>query len=62
MQEILLIDPESLYAEVLRRDGEQWTTNLLRGRKAVLQLTSVGLSVPLAELYDGIDVEPDPEP
>jgi Uma2 family endonuclease len=60
VQEILLIDPESLYAEILRRDGEQWITNLLRGRHAVLQLTSVGLSVVMAELYDGIDIEPDP--
>lgn len=62
VQEILLIDPESLYAEVLRRDGEQWMTNLLRGRNAVLQLTSVGLSIAMAELYDGIDIQLDPEP
>jgi Uma2 family endonuclease len=31
VEEILLIDSESLYAETLRRDGERWITDLVRG-------------------------------
>jgi Uma2 family endonuclease len=52
--EILLIDAESSLAEVLRREGAQWVTELVRGRDSVLRLASVDLAVPMAELYDGI--------
>jgi Uma2 family endonuclease len=57
VQEILLIDSETSVAEVLRRQGEQWITLLVRGREAVLRLASVDLSVPMAELYEGIEIE-----
>jgi Uma2 family endonuclease len=57
VEEILLIDSESIYAEVLRRDGDRWITTLVRSRDAVLRLASVDSSVPMAELYDGIEIE-----
>jgi Uma2 family endonuclease len=57
VEEILLSDSDSPYAEALRRDGERSITILVRGRDQVLSLTSVNLSVPMSELYDGIDVE-----
>jgi Uma2 family endonuclease len=57
VEEILLIDSESRLAEVLRRQGPHWVTELVRGRADVLRLASVGLAVPMAELYDGIDVD-----
>ncbi len=62
VEEILLIDSESVYAEVLRRDGDRWLTTLVRGPDAVLRLASVDLAVTMAELYDGIDIDPDAEP
>jgi len=62
VEEILLIDSESIYAEVLRREGERWITALVRGGDAVLRLASVDLSVPMAELYDGIETGTAPEP
>jgi Uma2 family endonuclease len=60
VQEILLIASDALYAELHRRAGAQWITEILRGDQAVLSLTSVGIEIPLAELYDGIAL-PDPE-
>jgi Uma2 family endonuclease len=54
VEEILLIDSESCLAEVLRREGLNWVTELVRGRDEVLRLASVDLAVPMAELYDGI--------
>lgn len=52
IEEILLIDPHRLYAEVHRRfDTDRWLVDLLRQESDVLRLTSVGLAVPLAELY-----------
>jgi Uma2 family endonuclease len=57
VREILLIDSENRFAEVLRREGPCWVTELVRGRDDVLRLASVDLTVPMADLYDGIGVE-----
>ena len=59
VEEILLLDSESAYAEVLRREGGRWTTTLVRGTDAVLHLGSTGLSVSMSELYEGIETIPD---
>ena len=56
VQEILLIDSQSVYAEILRREGNRWMTELVRGRDAVLGLSSVSLQIVMADLYEGIDV------
>jgi Uma2 family endonuclease len=55
VREVLLIDSDGIYAELHRRSGRQWITEILRGG-AVLVLTSVPVEIPLAELYDGIDL------
>jgi Uma2 family endonuclease len=54
VQEILLIDSDSYYAEVHRRDANHWIIELVRGSGAILSLSSVGLSLSMAELYGGI--------
>jgi Uma2 family endonuclease len=53
VQEILLIDSDGIYAEVHKRAGMQWIREILRGGQAVLTLASVGIDIPLAELYEG---------
>jgi Uma2 family endonuclease len=55
--EILLIDSESIYAEILRREGDHWITELVRGRDATLHLASVDLWIAMAELYEGLDID-----
>jgi Uma2 family endonuclease len=54
VQEILLIDTETVFAEVLRRDGEHWITEIVQGPAATLSLASIPLAIPMAELYEGI--------
>lgn len=54
VQEILFIASDGIYAELHRRSGEQWITDILRGGEAVLNLASVPFEVRLGELYDGI--------
>jgi Uma2 family endonuclease len=54
VQEILLLDSETAFAEILRRDGERWITEIVQGTEASLSLASVPLTVAMAELYDGI--------
>jgi Uma2 family endonuclease len=60
VQEILFIDSDGIYAELHRRSGAQWVTEILRGAEAVLALSSVGIEIPLGDLYDGIAL-PDAE-
>ena len=54
VQEILFIASDGLYAELHRKSGEQWITEILRGADVRLVLTSVGIEISLAELYEGI--------
>jgi Uma2 family endonuclease len=54
VQEILLIDSTSMFAEVLRRDGEQWISEIVQGATPTLILRSIPLSIAMHELYDGI--------
>jgi Uma2 family endonuclease len=59
VEEILLIDAASVFAEVLRREGDRWITEIVRGPQASLSLASIGLVVSMSDLYEGID-PPDP--
>lgn len=54
VQEILLLDSETAFAEVLRRDSERWITEIVQGTAAILSLTSVPLMIAMSELYDGL--------
>jgi Uma2 family endonuclease len=59
VEEILLIDSASIFAEVLRREGGRWITEIIRGRQATLSLASIGMTATMSDLYEGIDL-PDP--
>jgi Uma2 family endonuclease len=54
VQEIVLLDSDGIYAELHRRSGAQWITEILRGHEAVLALASVGADIRLGDLYEGI--------
>lgn len=61
VQEIVLIDSTRLYAEVHRRlDAARWETVLLTAGEEALELTSLAFSLPLAMLYENVDLTPDP--
>jgi Uma2 family endonuclease len=54
VQEILLIASDERYAELHRRSGAHWITEIVRGGEGILRLASVGIEVPFSELYEGI--------
>jgi Uma2 family endonuclease len=62
VMEILLIDSESAFAEVHRREGDRWITEMMRGIDAALALNSVPLTILLSELYEGIPLPEPPGP
>jgi Uma2 family endonuclease len=59
VNEILLIDSEAAYAEIFRRNGAAWFSEIVQGREAELNLSSIELRLPMAELYEGIDLQAD---
>ncbi len=56
LQEILLIASDERFAELHRRVGAQWITEILRGNDGTLVLTSAGIEILMSDLYDGIVV------
>jgi Uma2 family endonuclease len=58
VQEVLLIDSRSMFAEVHRRAGEYWVHEIARGPDSAISLASVGLTLRLADLYRGLDLSP----
>lgn len=60
VHEILLIDSQTVFAEVLRREGEYWVTKIVQGPAATLTLSSVPVSILMAELYEGIPLPAPP--
>jgi Uma2 family endonuclease len=61
VDEIVLIASDGRYAELHRRVGDHWITELVRGAGSVLRLASVPVEFALADLYEGIAVEEDPD-
>src|SRR5271169_5588363 len=56
VEEILLIDSTSVFAEVLRREGDRWITEIVHGPQATLSLASIGPTATLSDLDEGLDV------
>ena len=56
VQEILAIDSVRAFAEIMRREGDRWITEIVQGRGAALSLASIGLTIAMADLYEGIDL------
>ena len=54
LREIVLIDSDMPYAELYRRQGELWTVQSIQGAETVLPLTSIGIEISMAELYEGM--------
>ena len=57
VEEILLVASDDRYAELHRRAGAQWITEIVRGEDGVIALSSVGIEVRMADLYEGIALE-----
>jgi Uma2 family endonuclease len=59
VDEVALIASDDIYAEVHRRAGAQWITEILRSGDAVLSLASVPIEIRLADPYEDIALELD---
>jgi len=55
LQEYVLVSQDEVKVEVFRKQTEMlWTFETIAGAEATLRLDSLGVEVPLAEVYEGI--------
>ncbi len=58
-EEYLLVSQDEPRVEVSRRTPEnRWLLTTYSGLDAVVQVESLGISIPMTELYDGVEFEP----
>ena len=55
----VILPQDDIAASVFERVGEDWIGHVL-GAEAVLEMPEIGIEVPLAELYRGVDLPPPP--
>jgi Uma2 family endonuclease len=60
LREYLLLAQDSVRAERFERDGERWVLTTFDGPDAVIGLPSVGVSLRLADVYEGVELPPHP--
>jgi Uma2 family endonuclease len=53
LEEYVLIAQDTREVTVHRR-GARWEPNVLTSLEAITELHSIGLSLPLAQIYDGV--------
>jgi Uma2 family endonuclease len=61
VREVLLIDSEAMFADLVRRDGDRWVNEIVCGHRSRLSLASIGIEISMAELYDGLALPDDPD-
>jgi Uma2 family endonuclease len=61
IQEIMLVDSASQYAEIHRRQGEQWIIQIVNKPDGMIPLASVGIEISMSDLYEGFAFAADPE-
>jgi Uma2 family endonuclease len=54
VREVLLVASDERYAELHRRAGAQWITEISRGDEGAIVLASVPVEISISELYEGI--------
>jgi Uma2 family endonuclease len=59
VQRYVMLEQDSQAATVFAREDDRWVGSLLTG-DAVLAMSEIGIEVPLAELYEGLDLSQSP--
>ena len=57
VQEIIEIFQDEMLARAYRRQGNDWAFEFITGSDVVINLRSIGIMIPLASLYGGVQLE-----
>lgn len=56
-QEYVILHQHQVWASIYRREGEDlWRTLDLQGMESTLELHSIGCTIPLADIYEGVEL------
>ncbi len=58
VQRYVILEQIHAAALVFARKGEDWVTEIVTGDASKLRMPEIGITVPLAELYEGVEVLP----
>jgi Uma2 family endonuclease len=58
LREYILVYQDALRVERFERFDDIWATHEYNGEAAVLELSSVGIAIPLAEIYENVPLAP----
>ena len=62
VQRYVMLEQESVGATIFERSGDRWTVAILEGADGMLSMPEIGVDLPLAELYEGLEFDtPDAE-
>ncbi|MBP7340667.1 Uma2 family endonuclease, partial [Niveispirillum sp.] len=56
IQQVLELDQEEARALLWRADGDRWIVETIRGLEASVTLDSIGVTIPMAEIYEDVDL------
>jgi len=59
VREVLLVDSKAVFADSIRRRGDEWANEIVAERQHTISLASVGIEISMAELYDRFTVPDD---
>lgn len=58
--QVVWLEQDQVSALLWSRDGEVWRRDMIDGIDGALELNSIGVTLPLAEVYDGLDFGAEP--
>ncbi|MFV3129787.1 Uma2 family endonuclease [Niveispirillum sp. KHB5.9] len=57
--QVLEVEQASAEAWLYRREGDRWVLETIRGLDAMIELESIGISIPMAEIYEDVELIPE---
>lgn len=58
IQQVLELDQDDARALLWRADGDRWIVETIRGLEGSITLDSIGVSIPMAEIYEDVELTP----
>lgn len=55
---MLELDQDEARALLWRADGDRWIVETMRGLEASIPLDSIGVTIPMVEIYEDVDLTP----
>lgn len=57
IQQVLELDQDEARALLWQVDGDRWIVEPIRGLEAAITLDSIGVTIPMAEIYEDVDLD-----